>query len=81
MSEKSPPTVALSDMTDGQDADLFALCVSKEQLTTRDGKPYYKVAFRDAAREVSFPIWADSPHADACRDEWAPGESYKIRGI
>ena len=81
MSKNSSPIVALSDMTDGQDADLFALCVSREQLTTRDGKPYFKVAFRDAAREVSFPIWADSPHADACRDEWTPGEFYKIRAI
>jgi glutamate---methylamine ligase len=29
-------------------------------LTTRDGKPYYRVTFRDARREVGFPIWSDS---------------------
>ena len=54
---------------------------AKEQLTTRDGKPYFRVSFRDARREVSFPIWGDSPLAVDCRDAWQPGTHYKIRGI
>src|SRR5262249_48803981 len=35
--------------------------------------------FRDAKREVGFPIWADSGHATACRNEWIVGEFYKLR--
>jgi len=70
----------LSEMQNGQVADLFALLSSKEEQKTRDGKLYFRVTFRDAARAVSFPIWADSPWALACRDEWTPGECYKIRG-
>ncbi|MHC4398083.1 MAG: 3'-5' exoribonuclease YhaM family protein [Planctomycetota bacterium] len=79
MSPKSMPIVALSAMEHGQEADLFALLTAKEQLTTRDGKPYFKVTFRDARREVSFPVWDNSPWAADCRDSWAPGVFYKLR--
>ena len=48
--------VALSEMVHGQEADVFVLMTAKEELTTRDGKPYFKVGFRDHAREVTFPI-------------------------
>lgn len=72
--------VELADMTSGQEADVFVLLTAKEQLTTRDGKPYFRVSFRDARREVSFPIWGDSPLAIDCRDAWVPGTHYKIRG-
>ena len=64
------PIVALSEMTNGQEADLFVLMTAKEELTTRDGKPYFKVAFRDHAREVAFPIWNDSPWGSDCRAGW-----------
>ncbi len=40
-------------MAHGQEADLFVLMTAKEELTTRDGKPYFKVGFRDHAREVT----------------------------
>jgi 3'-5' exoribonuclease len=69
----------LSELADGQDADFFALLVAKEPLTTRDGKPYFRVAFRDAEREVRFPIWNDSTWSIACRDEWTAGQFYKLR--
>jgi 3'-5' exoribonuclease len=75
------PIVALSEMVPGQEADLFALLTSKEELTTREGKPYWRVAFRDAKREVSFPIWDNSPLASECRDAWAPGTYYKLRAV
>ena len=65
----------------GQEADLFVLLTAKEELTTRDGKPYFKVAFRDHAREVSFPIWNDSAWAVECRDRWRPGMFYKLRAV
>ena len=41
------PIMTLSEMVTGQEADLFVLMTAKEQLTTREGKPYFKVAFRD----------------------------------
>jgi len=68
-------------MLAGQEADLFLLMTAKEQLTTRDGKPYFRVAFRDATREVQFPVWDNSPWAAECRDRWQPGQFYKIRAV
>ncbi len=71
----------LSELVEGQEADFFALLSEKQELTTRDGKPYYRVAFRDAKREVGFPIWSDSPLAATCRDHWQVGEFYKLRAV
>ena len=79
MATQSASTVLLAEMNDGEEGDLFVLMISKEELKTRDGKPYFKVGFRDAGREVSFPIWQDSAHAHACQHEWTPGEFYKLR--
>jgi 3'-5' exoribonuclease len=73
--------VALSEMIHGQEADVFVLMTAKEELTTRDGKPYYKVGFRDHAREVTFPIWHDSPWGADCREAWQPGTFYKVRAV
>ncbi len=60
---------------------MFALLAAKEELTTRDGKPYFRVTFRDALRQVSFPIWADSPWAEDCKRAWQPGTFYKLRAV
>jgi 3'-5' exoribonuclease len=73
--------VALCEMSEGQEADFFALLSEKQELTTRDGKPYYRVTFRDARREVDFPIWSDSALADVCRNEWVTGQFYKMRAV
>lgn len=81
MATKSIVLVALSAMENGQEADLFALLSAKEELKTRDGKPYFRVAFRDARREVSFPIWNDSSWAEACRRDWNTGVCYKLRAV
>jgi len=81
MGASNPAIRPLSELADGEKADVFVLMTAKEALTTRDGKPYCMVAFRDAAREVRFPIWADSKLAIMCRDEWLAGNFYKIRGI
>ena len=78
---KIVPLVPLSELVAGQEADSFALLVTKEELTTRDGKPYFKVAFRDHAREVSFPIWNDSAWIVDCRERWQPGVFYKLRAV
>ena len=71
----------LSEMAHGQEADLFVLMTIKEELNTREGKPYFKVGFRDHAREVSFPIWGDSPWGVDCREQWKPGAFYKMRAL
>ncbi len=81
MSQRTFPLLALSDLAPGQEADFFALLSAKESLTTREGKPYFKVAFRDARREVSFPVWGDAPLADDCRKTWSVGAIYKLRAV
>lgn len=81
MPTKPLPIVALADLVNGQECDLFALLSAKEELKTRDGKPYHRVAFRDARREVSFPVWNDSPLAEDCRRNWTPGAFYKLRAV
>ena len=78
---RTMPIVTLSEMSSGQEADLFLLMTAKEELKTKTGKPYFRVGFRDGTREVSFPIWGDSPWAVDCRDHWNPGEFYKLRAV
>jgi hypothetical protein len=39
MASKSIPLVPLKELENGQEADVFVLMTSKEELTTRDGKP------------------------------------------
>jgi len=75
------PITTLSELSSGQEADLFLLMTAKEELKTKTGKPYFRVAFRDGGREVSFPIWGDSPWAADCREHWTPGVSYKLRAV
>lgn len=58
---------------------MFILLTAKEELTAKNGKPYFKVTFRGGSREVSFPIWNDSPWAAECRAQWTPGVFYKVR--
>jgi 3'-5' exoribonuclease len=85
MAQKSLPlsvtSIALCELTDGQEGEFFALLSEKQELKTRDGKPYYRVTFRDKGRDVSFPIWSDSPLAVSCRDEWIPGQFFKMRAV
>jgi 3'-5' exoribonuclease len=72
--------VPLHRLRDGQQADCFALLVDRKSANTRDGKPFYRVTFRDRYREVSQPIWSDSPWFGDCREKWKVGEFYKLRG-
>jgi len=60
---------------------MFVLMTAKEPLNTREGKPYFRVGFRDGGREVAFPIWDNSPWAAECRDKWTPGAFYKVRAV
>lgn len=79
MPPRAMPILTLAEMTPDQEADAFLLLSAKEQLTTRQGKPYFRVAFRDATREIAFPVWADSPWGVECRDQWKVGAFYKVR--
>jgi len=79
MSLKTVAVVPLAELATNQEADFFALLSGKEELKTRDNKPYYKVTFRDARRTVTTPIWCDSAWAADCRDGWQLGEFYKLR--
>ncbi len=81
MARSTSPIVRLSEMEPDQEGDLFVLLTAKEELRTREGKPYFKVTFRDARREVNFPIWVDSPLAADCRQRWTPGVFYKVRAV
>ena len=80
MPAKGMPVLRLAELVVGEEADIFALLYLKEELRTKDGKPYHKVGFRDATRELAFPIWHDSPHGEECRKSWHVGAYYKIRG-
>jgi 3'-5' exoribonuclease len=73
--------VQLGKMAHEEEGDLFALLTAKEELKTRDGKPYWRVCFRDRYREVVFPIWDNTPLAAECRERWVPGTFYKIRAV
>ncbi|QDU87883.1 3'-5' exoribonuclease YhaM [Pirellulimonas nuda] len=75
------PIVTLADLTNGEEGDFFALLSDRTQLTTKDGKPYFRVTFRDARREVSFPVWSDAPLFGKCNTEWQVGEFYKLRAL
>src|SRR3954465_2460098 len=85
MAQKSLPlsvtVTALCELIEGQEGEFFALLSEKQELKTRDGKPYYRVTFRDKGRAVRFAIWSGSPLAMSCRDEWAAGQFYKMRAV
>lgn len=79
MPAKTLPIVPLADLVPGQETDVFALLYLKDEQRTKDNKPYYKVGFRDATREIAFPIWNDSGWAEDCRHAWRTGTFYKLR--
>lgn len=81
MTTKAPSIVPLSQLVDGQEADTFILLARKEELKTREGKAYWRVTFRDPGRDVTFPVWNDSPLAESCRTAWRTGVFYKVRAI
>ena len=81
MATRSIPVIPLSQVLEGQEADMFVLLSAKSEGTTREGKPFWRVTFRDAGREVSFPIWNDSAFSEACKCEWKVGACYKVRAV
>ncbi len=71
----------LSQLRPGEQGEFFAQLSGKELLRTRDGRPYYRVSFRDRHREVSFPIWQESPWFAICQRQWEPGQFYKLQAV
>ncbi|MEQ9070703.1 MAG: HD domain-containing protein [Gimesia chilikensis] len=69
----------LSEMEPGQMADSFVLLVSRQRSNTRDGKPYFRVQFRDHATVATTMIWSDTPWFEDCETNWSEGEFYKVR--
>ena len=72
--------VSLSEMEHEQEADLFAILTEKEQLVTKENKPYLKVTFCDAHRAVKFPIWSDVAIYNDFK-ELKSGEICKLRAM
>jgi 3'-5' exoribonuclease len=81
MSPSAIPILSLDEILPDQEADMFVLLTAKEELTAKNGKPYFKVTFRGRNREVNFPIWDNSPWAVDCRSLWTPGVFYKVRAV
>ena len=79
--EPDPPNrvLKLSEMEPGQVGDCFALLASRQRALTRDGKPYFRVEFRDARRTATAMIWSDSGHFADCEAKWQVGGFYKLR--
>jgi 3'-5' exoribonuclease len=69
----------LCDFQPGQSGDCFVLLVSKTRGSTRDGKPYYRVVFRDPGRTATAMIWSDGALFADCEHAWEPGRFYKLR--
>ncbi len=49
------------------------------RIDNRGWQALLRVGFRDAGREVNFPIWNDTPWAAACREQWQVGTFFKLR--
>jgi 3'-5' exoribonuclease len=69
----------LADLKPGVQADCFVLLSAKDRATTRDGKPYYRVTFRDAGRSAVAMVWSDTPWFEGCDGSWKVGQCYKLR--
>ncbi|QDU81261.1 3'-5' exoribonuclease YhaM [Polystyrenella longa] len=75
-----PTTRPLSELENGEKATCYALLSQQDQAKTRDGKPYYRVTFRDREREAVVMVWSDSPWFGPCEAEWQVGSFYRITG-
>lgn len=72
--------VALCEMQSGQAGDFFAMLTEKSKRSTRDGKPYYSLRFRDPNRAVNTPVWQDSNYFPLC-EALQTGQIFKIRAV
>jgi 3'-5' exoribonuclease len=80
MNQKRMP-LPLCELADGQEADVFVQLAARDEGVTRAGKPYFRLTFRDAGREVRTFLWRESACFEECRTAWRKGEFFKIRGV
>ncbi|CAN5340094.1 3'-5' exoribonuclease YhaM [soil metagenome] len=79
---RKPPILKLHELQPGQGlADCFALLIEKNRVTTRDGKIFFSVRFKDSRRIVSCAIWGDAPLYEDCEQHWHVGTAYKLRCV
>ena len=81
MTVKGRSIVPLSEMINNQEGIFFAVLSGRTPGVTKEGKPYFKVFFRDALREVQAFIWSDGPLYNQCRETWIVGHFYKIGAL
>jgi 3'-5' exoribonuclease len=74
---ESGSIVKLADMSPGDVGECFLLLAGKERRTTRDGKPYYRLTFRDDGRTVAVMVWNDSAFFEDCDTSWKKGEFFR----
>lgn len=77
--EHEPRIFRLSAMEPQQHGDCYVLLAAKERSKTKEGRPYYRVTFRDAHRAASAMIWSDGGWFADCDERWKVGEFYKVR--
>jgi 3'-5' exoribonuclease len=70
----------LSELEPGDVASFFVLLATKDPGTTRDGKPYFRVTFRDPARSATTMVWHDADWFADCEAKWKPGDFFKVQG-
>ncbi len=70
--------IHLRDFQDGQEAECFALLVSKEKGTTKKNEPFVKCHFQAGETRVEAPLWADNRFLKKS-EQWVDGVPYRIR--
>ncbi len=77
--ETKSRVIRLCELEAGRSGDCFVLLAAKDMAKTRDGKPYYRVSFRDAVRTATAMVWSDSNWFSECDEKWQVGAFYKVR--
>src|SRR3954452_6129024 len=73
----SAKPMGLSDLTDGQDCELFLVLRAREQRTKRDGTRFLKLTLGDRTGTVSGVMWDG---ADAVPDSCRSGAVVRVAG-
>lgn len=70
----------LHQLKPGQAGDFFAVLCEKARRSTREGKPFFGLKFRDRVRTAAVMVWDNSPLFAHCETAWQTGQHFKIRG-
>jgi len=80
MSKVKPVIVPLHQLVPHQPADFFALLAEKSRKTTRDGRAFFELKFRDLRRTVAVAVWPETDLFPKCEAGLPVGGFYKLRG-